>query len=75
MLSLFHLSGTVARLTHLLIPTTRKNLKSFTDVPEKSNDSVRQHRSPDKLVLDLGSPVNETHGRRERSKTPDKRPQ
>ncbi len=48
------------------ILTTRKNLKSLMDVPGKWIDRADQHRSLDKLILDLNSPVRETYGRRER---------
>ncbi len=36
------------------------------DLPGKWVDRVRQHRSLDKLILDLNSPVSQTYGRRER---------
>ncbi len=48
------------------ILTSRKNLKSFMDVPGKWIDRGGQHRSLDKLILDLNSSVSETYGRRER---------
>ena len=48
------------------ILTTRKNLKSLMDVPGKWIDRAGQHRPLDKLIFDLDSSVNETHGRRER---------
>ena len=35
------------------------------DVPGKWIDRVRQHRSLDKLILDLDSSVSHTYGRRE----------
>ena len=50
------------------ILTTLKNPKSLMDVPGQWIDRVRQHRSLDKLILDLnpGAPgVSETYGRRE----------
>ena len=49
------------------ILTTRKNLKSLMDLPGMWIDRVRQHRSLDKLILDLDSSVSETYGRQEGS--------
>ena len=49
------------------ILTTRKNLKSLMDLPGMWFDSVGQHRSSDKLILDLDSSVSETCGRQESS--------
>ena len=48
------------------ILTTRRNLKSLMDLPEKWIDRVRQRRALGKLILDLNSSVSETYGRRER---------
>ena len=47
------------------ILTTRKNLNSLMDLPGMWLDIVRQHRSLDKLILDLDSSVSETYGRQE----------
>ena len=47
--------------------TTRKNRKSLMDLPGMWIDRVRQHRSLDKLILDLDSSVSETYGRQEGS--------
>ncbi len=49
------------------ILTTRKNLKSLMDLPGMWIDRVGQHRSFDKLILDLDSSVSETYGRQEGS--------
>ncbi len=45
--------------------TTRKNLKSLIYVAGKWIDRVRQHRSLDKLILDLDGSVSETCERQE----------
>ena len=47
--------------------TTRKNRKSLMDLPGMWIDRVHQHRSLDKLILDLDSSVSETYGRQEGS--------
>jgi len=39
---------------------------NLIDVPAKWIDRAGQHRSLDKLILDLNSSVSETYGRRER---------
>ena len=49
------------------ILTTRRNLKSLMDLAGMWIDRVRQHRSLDKLILDLDSSVSETYGRQEGS--------
>ena len=49
------------------ILTTRKNLKSLMDLSGMWIDRVGQHRSFDKLILDLDSSVSETYGRQEGS--------
>ena len=49
------------------ILTTRKNLKSLMNLPGLWIDRVGQHRSFDKLILDLDSSVSETYGRQEGS--------
>ena len=49
------------------ILTPRKNLKSLMDLPGMWIDRVRQHRSLDKLILDLDSSVSEAYGRQEGS--------
>ncbi len=45
--------------------STSQNLKSLMDLPGMWIDRVRQHRSLDKLILDLDSSVSETYGRQE----------
>ena len=49
------------------ILTTRKNLKSLMDLPGMWIDRARQHRSLDKLILDLDSSASKTYGRQEGS--------
>ena len=49
------------------ILTTPKNLKSLMNLPGMWIDRVGQHRSFDRLILDLDSSASETYGRQEGS--------
>ena len=49
-----------------LAPAIFRHSKPLTDLPGKWIDRARQHRSLDKLILDLDSSVSQTCGRRER---------
>ncbi len=51
------------------ILTTRKNLMSSMVVPGKWIDRAARHRSVDKMIQHLNSPVSKTYGRRERKRS------